>query len=151
MLPTMQLEPSDFAALDDAGKVAVMEALMLVVYADGKVTPDEIRRFDGIIAALPWGVSPDVLRALLQSANQRLATLSTPVAIADFVSGLASRLPGAALREKVLYTMATLAAADDVLHPFERNLLGLCVVSFNITSDRVAAIKAAVQADRPAN
>jgi hypothetical protein len=77
--------------------------------------------------------------------------LVTPVAISDFVSNLATRLPGAALREKVLYTMATMAAADDVLHPFERNLLGLCVVSFNITRDRVKAITAAVDAARPGN
>ncbi len=147
----MQLEATDFAALDDSGKLAVLEALMLVVYADGKVTPDEIRRFDGIVTALPWGVGPDVLKALLQGANQRMATLTTPVAISDFVSNLATRLPGAELREKVLYTMATMAAADDVLHPFERNLLGLCVVSFNITSDRVKAIRAAVDAARPGN
>ena len=144
----MQLDASDFAALDDSGKLAVLEALMLVVYADGKVTPDEIRRFDAIVTALPWGVGQDVLKALLQGANERMATLTTPVAISDFVSNLATRLPGAALREKVLYTMAT---ADDVLHPFERNLLGLCVVSFNITSDRVKAIKAAVDAARPGN
>ncbi|MBK7076403.1 MAG: TerB family tellurite resistance protein [Myxococcales bacterium] len=147
----MQLDASDFAALDDSGKLAVLEALMLVVYADGKVTPDEIRRFDAIVTALPWGVGQDVLKALLQGANERMATLTTPVAISDFVSNLATRLPGAALREKVLYTMATMAAADDVLHPFERNLLGLCVVSFNITSDRVKAIKAAVDAARPGN
>ncbi len=147
----MQLDASDFAALDDSGKLAVLEALMLVVYADGKVTPDEIRRFDGIVTALPWGVGQDVLKALLQGANERMATLTTPVAISDFVSNLATRLPGAALREKVLYTMATMAAADDVLHPFERNLLGLCVVSFNITSDRVKAIRAAVDAARPGN
>ena len=124
---------------------------MLVVYADGKVTPDEIRRFDGIVTALPWGVGPDVLKALLQGANQRMATLNTPVAISDFVSNLATRLPGAELREKVLFTRAMMAAAADVLHPFERNLLGLCVVSFNITSDRVKAIKAAVDAARPGN
>lgn len=147
----MQLEASDFAALDDSGKLAVLEALMLVVYADGKVTPDEIRRFDGIVTALPWGVGQDVLKALLQGANQRMATLTTPVAISDFVSNLATRLPGATLREKVLYTMAMMAAADDVMHPFERNLLGLCVVSFNITSDRVKAIRAAVDAARPGN
>ncbi len=147
----MQLDASDFTALDDSGKLAVLEALMLVVYADGKVTPDEIRRFDAIVTALPWGVGQDVLKALLQGANERMATLTTPVAISDFVSNLATRLPGAALREKVLYTMATMAAADDVLHPFERNLLGLCVVSFNITSDRVKAIRAAVDAARPGN
>ena len=47
--------------------------------------------------------------------------------------------------------MAIMAAADDVMHPFERNLLGLCVVSFNITSDRVKAIRAAVDAARPGN
>ena len=40
----------------------------------------------------------------------------------------------------------------ELLHTsFERNLLGLCVVSFNITSDRVKAIKAAVDAARPGN
>lgn len=145
----MKLEASDFAALDDAGKLAVVETLMLVVYADGKVMPDEVRRFDAVVSALPLGLSPEVLKALIAGANQRMQSLSTPIAIADFVANLATRLVGAALREKVLFTMATMAEADGVLHPFERNLLGLFAVSFNLTSDRVTAIKDAVTAARP--
>ena len=149
MMATMKLEASDFAALDDAGKLAVVETLMLVVYADGKVMPDEVRRFDALVSALPWGVSPEVLKALIAGANQRMQSLSTPIAISDFVANLATRLVGAELREKVLFTMATMAEADGVMHPFERNLLGLFVVSFNLTSDRVTAIKDAVAAARP--
>lgn len=147
----MQLTASDFAALDDSQRLAVMEALMLVVYADGKVAPDEIRRFDQVVRELPWGVEPEVLKAMFKGANARMVNLSTAVAITDFVSGLAARLPGAELREKVVVAMATLAEADGVMHPFEKNLLGLFVVAFNLTSDRVAAIKAAVAAARPAN
>lgn len=147
----MKLEAADFAALDDGQRIAVVESLMLVVYADGKVMPEEIRRFDQLVTSLPWGVEPAVLKAMIQGANQRMAHLSTPVAISDFVSGIATRLTAADIREKVLFTMAFLAEADGVMHPFEKNLLGLFTVSFNLTSDRIAAIKGAVAAARPTN
>lgn len=149
----MELTTADFAALADPQRLAVLEALMLVVYADGKVTPEEIRRFDALVSALPWGLEPPQLAALIRETNGRMAHLSTAQAITDFVANLATRLPSQDLREKVLYTMARLADADGVFHPFEKNVLGLCTVSWNITSERLALIKLAVEragaADRP--
>ena len=42
--------------------------------------------------------------------------------------------------------MARLAAADGVLHQFEKNVLGMMVVAFNLTAAQVEAIKADIVA-----
>ena len=144
----MKLEATDFSAMDDAAKLAVLESLMLTIYADGVVSPDELRRFDQIVSQLPWGMEPPVLTALAAGAKARLAKLTTPVAIADFVAGVAARITALPIREKVVFTTATLAASDGKLHQFEKNILGLYSVSFGLTSDRIKEIKAAVDASR---
>ena len=46
--------------------------------------------------------------------------------------------------------MGVLAESDGALHQFEKNILGLTLVAFNITSDRLAEIKAAMAEVRPA-
>ena len=144
----MKLEAADIAGADDSQKLAILECMMLAMFADGVVTPDELRRFDAIAEALPWGMERPVLVALLRGAQERMRTLSTGPAILDFVAGLAQRVTSQVLREKIVYTMATLAESDGKLHQFEKNILGVMVVSFNIPSDRVELIKAAV-ATRP--
>lgn len=138
----MQLAASDFAAMDDTQRVAALEALVTGVLADGKVTPAEVRRFDEIVLGWPWGVEPAVLTAMVKGAQQRVFALQTLPAVTDFVAGLAARLPSAELRDKVFHTMATVFAADGEVHRIEQNVLGLFVIAFGITSDRLAAIKA---------
>ena len=142
----MQLEAADLSAADDPAKLAILECMLLAVFADGQVTADEIDRFDAIVERLPWGMDKPVLIALVRGAQERMRTMSTPQAIADFVANIAGRVPSQALREKIVYTMATIAATDGVLHQFEKNLLGLFAVSFNLNSTRIAAIKEAVAA-----
>lgn len=146
----MKLEAADFAAMDDSAKLAVLESLLIAIYADGVVMPEEVQRFDQIVARLPWGMEPPVLMALAAGAKARLDKLTTPVAISDFVAGVAARITAPRIREKVVYTMASIAAADGKLHQFEKNILGLYAVSFGITSDRIAEIKAALEAGEPA-
>jgi hypothetical protein len=140
----MHLEASDFAAMDDAQRLAVLETMVIGLIADNKVTPPEIRRFDEIVLALPWGVEREVLVAMITGARDRLLALKTPERIQDYVMGLATKLPSQALREKVVFTMATLMLSDGDLAQGEKNVLGLFVIAFGITSDRAAAIKAAL-------
>ena len=143
----MQLSPADFATMDDAQRVAVLEAMIVALIADDKITPGELRRFDELVKALPWGVEGPVLDVMIRSAKDRALAPHTRSEIHDYVSGLAARLPSPELRDKVVYTMATLMASDDEVAPVERNVLGLFVVAFNITTNRMAAIKAALADD----
>ncbi len=140
----MKLEGSDLATLNDAQRLAVLEALVVGVVADGKVTPDEVQRFDEIVLALPWGLDRAVLGAMVKGAHERIRGMRSPAQVQDYVASLANRLPGADLRDKVVYTMATLMWADGEVHPAEKGVLGLLVIAFGITSERAAAIKAAL-------
>lgn len=140
----MKLEAADLQAMNEGEKAAVLEALVAGVFADGKATPDEIQRFDEIVMAVPWGMDDGVLKALVHGTQQRVLALKTAGDVQDFVANLAARLPSPALRDKVVFTMATVMAADDEVNQLERNVLGLFVLAFGITTERTAAIKSAV-------
>jgi hypothetical protein len=140
----VKLEPADIAALDDSQKVAVLEALVTGVLADGKATQGELGWFQNVVARLPWGMEPPVLDATIKGVAQRIAALKNPAEITDFIVGLASRLPTQPLREKVLYTVATIMSAERDLNELEKNTLGALVLAFGITSDRLRIIKEAV-------
>ena len=145
----LQLEASDFAALDDAQRLAVLETMVVGLIADNKIVPAEIRRFDEIVLNLPWGVEREVLVGMIRGAKERLVSLKTPPQVQDYVVGLASRLPSPELRDKVVFTMATLMFSDGEIDQMEKNTLGLFVVAFGITSDRIAAIKNALNPGAP--
>ena len=130
--------------MDDAQRLAVLETMVVGLIADNKVTPAEIRRFDEIVLGLPWGVEREVLVAMITGAKDRLLAMKTQPEIHDYVSGLAVRLPSPTLREKIVFTMATLMFSDGEIDQSEKNVLGLFVLAFNITSERAAAIKAAL-------
>lgn len=140
----MKLEATDVLAMDDGQKTAVLEALVAGVLADGKVTPAEVRRFDEVVLSLPWGMDEPILDALVKGTQQRVVALKSAADVQDFVASLASRLTSPELRDKVVFTMATVIAADNEVNQLERNVLGLFVLAFGITSERSAAIKAAV-------
>ena len=140
----VKLEPADIAALDDTQKVAVLEALVTGILADGRATQVELGWFQNVVVRLPWGMEPPVLDATIKGVAQRIAALKAPPEINDFIVGLAARLPSQPLREKVLYTVATIMSAERALNDLEKNTLGALVLAFGITSDRVRIIKEAV-------
>ncbi len=143
----MKLEAADLLAMDDGQKVSVLEALVTGVLADGRVTPAEVRRFDEIVLGLPWGMDEPVLKAMVKATQERVMALKTPQQIHDFVANLAARLTAPDLRDKVVYTMASVMGADGDVNQLEKNVVGLFVVSFGITTDRFEVIKAAVIAE----
>jgi uncharacterized tellurite resistance protein B-like protein len=140
----MKLRAADFAAMTDAQRLAVLEALIVGMIADGKVVPAEVSRFDDIVMTLPWGVEESVLKAMVKGAHARAMAVKTPAEVNDFVAGLAARLPSQELREKVVYTMATIICADGEVAQLEKNVIGLFALAFGITSDRLAAIRTAL-------
>ncbi len=139
----MQLAAADFENMDDAQRLAVLEAMVVGLIADNQVTPPEVRRFDEIVMALPWGVERAVLSAMISGARNRLAALKRDE-IDSYVKQLAERLPSQELREKVIYTMATLMFSDGEQVQAEKNVLGLFVIAFGITTERAAAIRDAL-------
>ena len=145
----MHLDASDFAALDDAQRLAVLETMVVGLIADNKITPPEIRRFDEIVLNLPWGVEREVLIGMIRGAKERLVAMKSQQEIHDYVISLATRLPSPQLREKIVFTMATLMWSDGVVDQSEKAALGLFVVAFGIPSDRVAAIKEALNPGAP--
>lgn len=137
----LKLEPADIAALDDDGKLAVLEALACGVLADGRATQVELRVFDDIVKRLPWGMEPAVLTATLDGVGRRIATVTNP---ADFLVGLAKRLPDQPLREKVFGAIATIVLSEGAVNQREQNTLGAFVLAFSISAERLAAVKRAV-------
>lgn len=140
----MHLDANDFAQLDDAQRLAILETMVVSLIADDKVTSAEAQRFDEILFSLPWGVDREVLGGMVKGARERLAALKTPAQIHDYVANLATRITSPTLRQKVIFTMATLMWADGELSRVEKNVIGLFSVAFNITSDSVAAIRDAL-------
>jgi len=140
----MKLDAADFTALEDPERLAILEALVVGVIADGQITATESRHFDELVLGLPWGFDRAVLGVMIQGAHERLAGLKTPVEIHDYLVKLAHRLPSEALREKVIFTMARLMYSDGELNRAEKNVVGAFAVAFGIPSDRVAAINDAL-------
>lgn len=140
----MKLEAADLKAMDDGTKLAVLEALVTGVLADGRVTPQEVDRFNSIIASLPWGMEKPVMDALVQQTQQRVATMKSPPEVLDFIVGMAARIPTPELRDKIFFTMASVMAADGDVNQLEKNVIGAFVLAFGITTERLAAIKSAI-------
>lgn len=141
---TMHLDASDFAALDEPQRIAVLETMVVALIADTKVTPPEIRRFDEIVLGLPWGVEREVLTAMVRGARDRLVALKTQPEVLAYVAKLAKLLPDQTLREKLIFTMATLFHSDGNLAKEEKAILGLFAINFEIKPDRVNVIRAAL-------
>lgn len=139
----MHLDANDFSVMDDGQRIAVLEAMIAGMVADNRLTPPEIRRFDEIVLGLPWGVSSDVLVAMIKGAKDRVIALKAEQ-VQEYVHKLADRIPTPALREKVVFTMATLMLSDGELAQVEKNVLGLFVLSFGISAERASAIREAL-------
>jgi uncharacterized tellurite resistance protein B-like protein len=141
----MRLEAAEFAALDESQRSAFLEALVGMLTTDGNVSQQESDLFDKIVNSYPWGVERDVFIAMVKGIGDRLKQVKTLPQAHDFVAGIAARLPSPELRDKVFFTIAALAFADGTVNKAEVFTLELFQVSFGITSERLAKIKAAIQ------
>lgn len=141
---TMHLTAEDFGKLDETQRNAILETMVIGLIADNKVNPAEVRRFDELVLGLPWGVAQPILVSMITGARNRLVALKTPVEFQDYLVTVAKRIPTDEMREKAVFTMATIMFSDGHLDKLEKSILDLFVIAFGITSDRVSAIKAAL-------
>lgn len=140
----MKLEAAEFSALDESQRLAFLEALVGMLTTDGSVSAQESELFDKIVNSYPWGVERDVFIAMVKGIGDRLKTIKSVPHAHDFVASIAARLPSPELRDKVFFTIAAIAFADGSVNKAEVFTLELFQVSFGITSERLAKIKAAL-------
>ena len=139
----MALEASDLSTLSEAEKEAVLQALFIALIADGEPSADELARFEQTIAALPWGKDTAQLQGVTRATLARLQS-SNDADKAGFVKQLAATVP-AGLREKVVFDMAAIVAADRVATLVERQTIGAFIGAFGLdVPATVAKIKARI-------
>ena len=80
---------------------------------------------------------------MIEGAKKRVIALRAEQ-VQDYVHKLADRIPTPELRDKVVFTMATLMLSDGELAQVEKNVLGLFVLSFGITPERASVIREAL-------
>jgi len=135
------LTQDDLSSLSENQKVAIMEALMTGILADGKAKPEEIAAFDHQVEAIPWGIERARLKTLLEDVRHRVLTLKTTEQVVEFVKSLAERLPSPEIREKAFRGMLAEMVADDNLTVEEKNIIVLFANAFGLTVERLETIR----------
>lgn len=139
------LDDEGLADLPREGVLAVVEALALAVYADGKIEDVERRRFESAVADLPFSFDEEARSRVIGEAAARAieaAARGTPQAFEDFARAVAARLPEAPVRQRVFRTMARIAVADrdfDESGP-EMAVLGAFAAAFGMDPVHARAI-----------
>lgn len=141
-----EITGADTAGLDESGKVAIMESLILAVMAKGERPPEEIANFDKEAERIPWGLSNDELSTHMHAARDRIKGLEGDEAVAAFIATIAERVTAPSLREKVWRAAAYIAAASG-LEIQEKNYLILLANAFEMTVEQIRALKADVKAE----
>ncbi|MFN0249248.1 MAG: TerB family tellurite resistance protein [Kofleriaceae bacterium] len=134
------LTADDFASLDTAQKDAVLAALFVALIADGVPEPSEIAAFSAAIAKLPWGEPIERLQAKMRAVQARLDNATRDEKIA-FLDETVPAIP-TPLRMRVIETMVSITAADNVLTRGERGSLGAFIRAFGLTAEQVDVIRA---------
>ncbi len=141
----LQLETEDMRGLTDDQKVAIMEALVLGILADGRVAQPEIEKFENEAARIPWGMSDEQVKSKMTAARDRLVGLvraREEAPIVASIQSIAKRVTTPALRDKVFRTMTAVMGAGDGLTLGEKNLMIVVANAFEMSPDRLDKIKA---------
>lgn len=136
--------------LDSTQCMAVVEALLVVVLADGRRTDDELRRVRRELMRLPWRWDHKVEDAE-QALEKAQVTLSTRAA--DLESGvhaaeIAARLPETGSREVLLKMLYSVAIADGIT-PSEEQRIDAFRAAFGLTEERAYQLRAAAGTSNP--
>jgi hypothetical protein len=140
---SFEINETDMNSLDEPQKLAVIEALLLGVLANGKPSKEEIARFDAISERIPWGLDRAALVNHMESARTRIVALAKAGdrdKILELIGSVATRLP-MPLREKTFHAIASVMWADGAFVPDEKNVLSALALAFQLTLERVDAIK----------
>ena len=135
----------DITPLTSEQKSALIESLVLAVLADGQAQPEEAAQFDREIKAVPWGMEDADVRRHLEAARQRFLELDNPDAAQALMTSIASRLPTASLREKVLHAVAMVLYATKKMNRQGATAFGALATAFELSREQLDAIKHSVK------
>ncbi len=120
---------------------AVIDALTLILYADGKASFLETTELEHLLHEMPWTHNNAAVDAYTEASAERVAALSGADAIDAFSASIAARLPAEAdVREKAYELAARLAHADWQVRAGERTMLDSLSRNLGIAADRAAQI-----------
>lgn len=121
---------------------AIIDAMVLVLYSDGKASFLETTELEHLLHEMPWTHSNSALvDAYTEASAERAKAVHTNSDIEAFVGALAARLPDEiAIREKTYEFASRLAHADWQIHPGERNVLDGLAKGLGIASARAAEL-----------
>lgn len=93
--------------------LAVLEALALAIYADGRVDDAERDKFDQALSELPWRWLTDEAEVarIVRETTARVRDLRSDE-VSALVESIAERLPEQAIRHRVFRMMASIVVAD---------------------------------------
>lgn len=137
-----------FADISQAKVEAVIDALVLVLYADGKASFMETTELEQMLHEMPWthGRHAEV-DAYTKAVTQRVKAVHDDEELENFVAHIAARLDQSAEREKAYEMASRMAHADWQIHPGERATLAELAAGLEIGAERAQAIDARVAAD----
>lgn len=137
-----------FEDLSQTKGEAVIDALVLVLYADGKASFMETTELEHMLHEMPWTHGRhDEVDAYTKAVMQRVKTVQRGEELERFVAHIAARLDQSAEREKAYEMASRMAHADWQIHPGERATLAGLAAGLSISAARAQAIDARVAAD----
>ena len=135
-------QDQELAQLDRKECEAVIDAMTLVVFADGQETFLEKQELEQLLYKLPWAFNDvEAIKAYRQksAACMKEAAQRGEEGFSEAASGIASRLEGVAQRKRAFRMAATLTFADADAHKEERRALMELASAFEIP-DSVARL-----------
>jgi tellurite resistance protein len=128
--------------LVDDQKMALLEVIVLAMYADGVISLEELGMIGRVASELPpfADTSEDELQQAMSRAIKTVESIGSSDDAADFLKRVAARLDGRVPREVAFGAALAVSYADGVVVPAEQNFLKDLIVTFEIPAARAQVI-----------
>lgn len=139
---TVLFASTDLGALEQAQNEAVIDALTLVMMADGEVVNEEREQLRRSLVLFSWR-SEEPLERFLDGAYYRAVTLGSDAErLQEYIVSIAARLDDRAVLEEVYYQCGHIAGSDHGVEDPETGVLTQMAQAFGISAERQREITA---------
>ena len=138
----------DVAALPPDQKTAILESLLIALFADGHAAEKECEQFNHQVEAINWGVDRTALLEMLTTARARVASVTNAAQAGELIRSAAGKLTNPDIRVKVFRAMGAINAADGTMAKTELKVLADFAQIFQLTKEQVDEVKADVIASQ---
>ena len=142
------LTAEELQSLTSEQQDAILEALVVAVVTDGKVGQDEVASFDREVGRIPWPQPREAVVAKAQAAQARVFAISDPAERTALVKSISARLPPGPIAEKTFAMMAVVMSGGKHWATAEKQTLAVFATAFGISGERLAVIRASLEAVR---